>query len=178
MLKSIPLKCASCGSNLEVTLEMDTFACGYCGASQIVERQGGTVSLRLVTDAIRSVQVGTDKTAAELALKRLSRELESVEQEFNDVAEKKNRRLGTNGKVFGSIWIVGILFCFIIGASGGYSYYFALFLGILGTAGVIYLRIKQEAVIKSSYKGKEEELLGRGNNIQEKIAQNKRLVDM
>ncbi len=84
MLAAIPLKCANCGANLEVTAEMSSFACGYCGASQVVERRGGTVSLRLVADAIGKVQLGTDKTAAELALKRLAGDLQVVEQGHNN----------------------------------------------------------------------------------------------
>lgn len=70
----INLKCINCGAALEITPDMDVFACGYCGASQMVERRGGTVALKRVTDAISRVQVGTDKTAAELALNRLSGE--------------------------------------------------------------------------------------------------------
>ena len=89
MLKTIPIKCASCGGNLEITQEMEHFSCGYCGAAQVVERSGGTISLKLVTDAIKRVQVGTDKTAAELAIKRLSGELEAIE---NDIAANNARR--------------------------------------------------------------------------------------
>jgi hypothetical protein len=41
----------------------------------LVQRRGGTVALKAVTEAIKQVQVGTDKTAAELALVRLQNEL-------------------------------------------------------------------------------------------------------
>jgi len=54
---------------------MTEFACGYCGSNLIVERKGGTVSLKSVTDAIGKVQIGTDKTAAELALKSAKRNM-------------------------------------------------------------------------------------------------------
>jgi hypothetical protein len=57
---------------------MNKFACGYCGTEQILERSGGTISLKSVTDAIAKVQTGTDKTAAELALYRLPYELDSL----------------------------------------------------------------------------------------------------
>ena len=40
----------------------------------IVQRRGGTVALKALREAIRQVQVGTDKTAAELAIARLDRE--------------------------------------------------------------------------------------------------------
>lgn len=79
----IKLNCQNCGSTLDISQDMEKFACGYCGTSQIVERKGGVVQLKKVTDAIGKVQRGTDKTAAELALVRLPKELNSVvEQRF------------------------------------------------------------------------------------------------
>jgi ribosomal protein S27AE len=77
-IKIVNLNCANCGGILEVHGDMDQFACGYCGSVQIVERRGGTVALRLVVDAVARVQVGTDRTAAELALVRLEKELATV----------------------------------------------------------------------------------------------------
>jgi ribosomal protein S27AE len=67
----INLNCANCGGKLEVYDDMDRFACGYCGTEQIVQRRGGTVALKAVTEAIQTVQIGTDKKAAELAVFRL-----------------------------------------------------------------------------------------------------------
>lgn len=87
-MEIINLKCPSCAGALEVTSDMDRFACGYCGSEQMVVRQGGTVSLKLVTDAISRVQVGTDKTAAELALKRLEGEIRNAEDACRRLSEK------------------------------------------------------------------------------------------
>lgn len=71
----VPMQCVGCGANLEIELDMDLFSCAYCGARQQVIAKGGTVSLKPVTEAIRQVQRGTDRMAAELALTRLEREL-------------------------------------------------------------------------------------------------------
>lgn len=49
--------------------------CGYCGTQQRVERAGGVVALKRVEGAIKAVQRGTDRTAAELALIRLEKEI-------------------------------------------------------------------------------------------------------
>lgn len=76
--RAIPLKCVNCGAKLEITPEMDRFACGYCGAEQLVERKGGTIALKGIEEAIMRVQAGTDRTASELALNRLSKELDEV----------------------------------------------------------------------------------------------------
>ena len=77
-LKTLTLKCPSCGADLQITSDMDRFACGYCGTEQIVRRQGGTVVLRMITSAIAQVQISTDRTAAELAINRLSQELDDM----------------------------------------------------------------------------------------------------
>jgi DNA-directed RNA polymerase subunit RPC12/RpoP len=74
-LKIVNLKCLGCGGALEISADMERFACGYCGSEQMVLRRGGTVALKPVVDAVARVQVGTDKTAAELALVRLGQEL-------------------------------------------------------------------------------------------------------
>src|SRR5262245_34497504 len=77
----VSLSCPNCGGKLEVYDEMTRFACGYCKSEILAVRRGGTVSLKAVTEAIHKVQVGTDKTAAELALRRLEKELlAAVEQ--------------------------------------------------------------------------------------------------
>ena len=57
---------------------MNRLACGHCGTQQIVERSGGAIHLRGVAEALSKVQVGTDKTAAELAIARLTKEFEAV----------------------------------------------------------------------------------------------------
>lgn len=84
-LQTIKLQCVSCGGNLDISPDMMNFACGYCGTQQTVERIGGTISLKLLKDAISKVQVGTDKTASELALKRLQEELAIVQDKIISV---------------------------------------------------------------------------------------------
>ena len=71
------MKCPHCGAALEITDELERFACSYCGAQQLVQRTGGIVALKLVGDAISRVQQGTDRTAAELAVRRLREDLEA-----------------------------------------------------------------------------------------------------
>ena len=62
---------------------METFACGYCGTSQHVVRSGGTVSLQL-GEAIAKVQRGTDRTASELAVRRLKEDLAEIESQIRN----------------------------------------------------------------------------------------------
>jgi hypothetical protein len=60
----------------------------------IVQRRGGTVALKAVTDAIEKVQVGTDKTAAELAISRYKVELEELQIKAAKADEEQNKKLG------------------------------------------------------------------------------------
>lgn len=121
-IRVLSLKCSGCGSNLDITPEMESFACGYCGTQQVVQRSGGTVSLRLIGDAIAKVQMGMDRTAAELAIRRLREDLAEVEAEkgrFEMIAADGNSYTGymvilcivlllvTGGFFMNGAWIAG-----------------------------------------------------------------------
>src|SRR5688500_7198393 len=92
MTDFVALKCPACGGRLEVFNDMTAFACGYCGNALTTRRRGGTISLSL-EEAVESVAANTDRTAAELAMARLTKELEEaagtvqyLEQHEKDVA--------------------------------------------------------------------------------------------
>jgi len=76
----VTLACPTCGSRLQVTNDLTRFACGYCGNEHVVRRAGGIVALDPVTEDIRRMRVGVDKTASELAIKRLKIEIPELEQ--------------------------------------------------------------------------------------------------
>jgi DNA-directed RNA polymerase subunit RPC12/RpoP len=109
----LTLKCPDCGASLEISPDMDSFACGYCGSQQIVQRRGGTVSLKLVTDAIAKVQAGTDRTASELALQRLEKEIAAADKDCQQIErtikEDENRHNGLIGNrvLFGILGVLG-----------------------------------------------------------------------
>lgn len=77
----LSLSCANCSAPLEIDGDTERFVCAYCGSAQVLERKGGTVSLKKVESAIHAVQRGTDRTAAELAIPRLTRERDEVRAE-------------------------------------------------------------------------------------------------
>jgi hypothetical protein len=83
--RAFALRCPGCGAGLKFDQSIDTFACVYCGASIKVDRGDGIVSLRLLTDAMLGVQRGTDRTAAELAIRRLSDELRALENQKEEL---------------------------------------------------------------------------------------------
>ena len=75
------LACAGCGASLEVVPDSDTFTCRYCGTAQTVERLGELIALKAVKVSLDTVQRGTDRVAAELALPRLRKELDELESD-------------------------------------------------------------------------------------------------
>lgn len=75
----IKLACPHCGAALEIQPDQpEQFACGYCGAAVLVQRRGGTVALREIAAGIERVRESSDKTAAELAIRRYREELDTV----------------------------------------------------------------------------------------------------
>ncbi len=75
----ITLSCPTCGAKLEITKDLERFACSHCGQEHIIRRGGGIVSLAPVIGAIGKIQSGVDRTAAELALVRLPREIAELQ---------------------------------------------------------------------------------------------------
>ena len=98
---SITLNCKNCGAKLEVYSDMDHFACGYCGTELLVQRLSGAVALESVENAIHRVQVGTDKTAAEYALVRLTEARKPLDSEWYQVSNS----VGKNGAILGGFML-------------------------------------------------------------------------
>lgn len=84
-MRLLKLSCASCLAPLEIGDDLERFTCSYCGAAQIVERSGGAIATRTIETAIKAVQRGTDRTAAELAIPRLTRELAEAQSARADI---------------------------------------------------------------------------------------------
>ncbi|HUD14739.1 MAG TPA: hypothetical protein VMQ56_13895 [Terracidiphilus sp.] len=130
----INLNCANCGGKLEVYDNMDRFTCGYCGTEMLVQRRGGTVALKAVTEAIKRVQKGTDKTAAELAIVRL-------EKERNELVEAEKKGDNSVGP-----FVVGVALAVfgIVKATDG-EFAFAVTLFAAGIAAVVFALRPSEA---------------------------------
>lgn len=80
------LTCPSCGGKLQISQNINRFACGYCGNEQIVHRESGIVYLEPIAEDVRHIRAGVegmrggvDKTAAELAIVRLTKEIGDLE---------------------------------------------------------------------------------------------------
>lgn len=82
MADFVTLTCPNCGGKLQITKDIDRFACGHCGNEHIVKRAGGVISLQPVVIGLQKVQMAVDKTASELAINRLKAEIHDVEREL------------------------------------------------------------------------------------------------
>jgi len=99
MADFVTLSCPSCGGKLEITNDVERFACSHCGREHIVKRSGGIVSLSPVVDALNKVGVGVDKTAAELAIVRINREVVALEVEKSDFIKNHPRPYGNSNGI-------------------------------------------------------------------------------
>jgi ribosomal protein S27AE len=75
----ITLTCPTCGGKLQITSDIERFVCGHCGNEHIIKRAGGIISLTPVVEELKKVGVSVDKTASELAINRLQREINELD---------------------------------------------------------------------------------------------------
>ena len=129
----ITLACPKCGGQLEITPDMDRFACKYCGNEHLVRRSGGNVSLSPVVEGIKRVEdkfdralIGADRMAAEQTIQRLKNELPAFERDFQEkqaiYATLQKQRIPKPSKSMIPLGIVLILGFFGIGILSGLSY--------------------------------------------------------
>ena len=131
MADFITLSCPSCGNKLQITEDIEKFACAACGNEHIVNRSGGIVTLKPVIDSITKVQIGVDKTASELAIVRLNEEIKNIKLNIVSVEKEdidNGRVLRNLGAVFITLATLLILVnvnnksnvvCFSIGVING-----------------------------------------------------------
>ena len=88
--------CASCGAPLEISPDVDSLTCTYCGAAQIVRRGDGYVALRMAEAVSRTIEEtgaqtqsaireGTIATQAELKRLQLRQDLSRLEVRLSSV---------------------------------------------------------------------------------------------
>jgi len=130
----ITLTCPSCGGKLQVTQDIDRFACSFCGTEHIVRRSGGIVALTPVEETLIHVKTGVDKTASELAIRRLREEIQILEKEryriINDPRYQVTSGLGLFLFILGIISILMGLF-FLLVTNDGSSLLYCGIPGIL-----------------------------------------------
>jgi predicted RNA-binding Zn-ribbon protein involved in translation (DUF1610 family) len=132
----VTLTCPSCGGKLQITNDIERFACGYCGLEHIVKRSGGVVSLAPIVDGLRNIQVGVDKTASELAIGRLEKELTTLSNQCQQIKSEGTPSSQTTGIVVGVVLSLVGIFSFSNGVNLS-----GIILIIIGT-GLVFLLVR------------------------------------
>lgn len=91
-MEFITLSCPSCGGKLQITNDIERFACMNCGTEHIVKRSGGIVSLSPVIDVMQGVKSGVDRTAAELAIMRHEKHLIELQEKMDQLLKSNKRK--------------------------------------------------------------------------------------
>lgn len=115
----ITLTCPSCGGKLHITNDIERFACAHCGTEMLVRRGDGIISLLPVIDEVKGVRRAADHTAAELAIARIQKEIDFLNNQL---------RLRDTSKEYLTIYlgIFGLLVSYLIREYGAYCYGVAL----------------------------------------------------
>lgn len=119
MKEPITLSCPNCGGKLVVTEETDRFVCSYCGNEHIVKRGEGVISLQPVVSGlmkvdyrVANVQQGVDKTASELAIRRLQEEISLLRK---DRSKKRSAWTGDRARLGCVAFFVSCFPAFVFG---------------------------------------------------------------
>jgi hypothetical protein len=103
----VTLTCPTCGGKLEITDDIERFACGYCGCEHVVRRGGGIVALIPIADDIKGIKTGVDKTSAELGIIRLRNEIDEMDTLIAKAIENFFYQFEEQGSRTGLVFEVG-----------------------------------------------------------------------
>lgn len=84
----ITLTCPSCSAKLQITNDVERFACGNCGNEHIIRRNGGIVSIAPIVESLTEFKTSIDINNAEHAIKRLREDIPKLEAKKRDVNQK------------------------------------------------------------------------------------------
>ena len=118
----VTMTCPSCNSRLEISKDIEHFACGSCGNEYIVNRTGGVVGLSRSVKSVQRVQAGggENKIVSELAIARLTKEIEQLSKEYRELDAEDDTSLYLYGGIGIFIsWVAfandGAIMGFVIG---------------------------------------------------------------
>lgn len=83
----ITLTCPTCGAKLKLGKDTNLVYCTSCGNEHLVHHGEGSIYLAPMAADVAQIRTGVDKTAAELAVARLQKEIEGLNAQFTSVSE-------------------------------------------------------------------------------------------
>lgn len=78
----IEMTCKSCGGKLQITPEIEDFACMYCGTEFRVKREGGVINLSPLVEEVKKASKFSERTATELAIARLREDISELKEKI------------------------------------------------------------------------------------------------
>jgi predicted RNA-binding Zn-ribbon protein involved in translation (DUF1610 family) len=167
------LTCPSCGSKLQITKGFDRFACFYCGNEHIVHREGGAVYLEPIAIDIHHIRGGVDKTAAELAIARLTKELSDLDGQLKS-ATTRNLYSWKPRTDLETILAVLSVVLFIVGGNSGSVVVWLIFLCCFGP--FFYLWFNRDAAARKMKQESIKDIQVNINDTKAALARNRKLV--
>ena len=174
-LSFVNLNCLNCGAKLKITDNIFEFACQYCGATQIVERTGGIVALKFLSDKLDRVQSSVDRTAAELKIQRLKNELEELEEKHTELDEITIQLKSTVNPIAATVF-VSVLAAFLLVTAYTGSIIPLLIGGIVAFI-IFWLWRMYINRIDSEFDKSAKPLIEKGIEIKRKIAELEKIVE-
>jgi hypothetical protein len=135
-LAQVYLNCLYCGAKLRITDNIVELTCRYCGTAQVVEREGGNVTLTFLFDKLDRFRKSAEKGGFVSKIQNLQRDLEKIEGEIIDLERAAlQKRDDLNSIALGVIMAVGISFLAMI---AGFGSVLPLFICAVVECGIIW----------------------------------------
>ena len=83
-MEIISMTCRQCSGSLKISKDADQIICQHCGTEYLISFNEGAISVKLLSEGLKKIQVSTDKTASELALVRLKAERDLLMMKIRD----------------------------------------------------------------------------------------------
>ena len=174
-LSFVLLKCLNCGANLKISESIFEFACQYCNASQIVQRDGGIVALKFISDKIDRVQLSVDKSVVELKIQRLNKEFEELEKKHKKLDEATIQMRNLINSLFTSVTSVFTI-SFLILAIYISSIIF-IFIGILAFSLIVWYWRWKNSGINTDFQISSKPMFEKGIAIKKEISELEKIIN-
>lgn len=177
MADFVTLSCPSCGHKLQITEDIDRFVCAACGNEHIVTRSDGVIVLRAAED-IKGVKIGVDKTASELAIVRLSKEITDLEGQIKSLRIDSNYDfyqrdpglfLRILGFVFILVTVLGIIYTIVLWGINDSKKIIMSISTVLALSITVILFVSSSSMENKSWEVKETKLQAETQSLQAKI---------
>jgi DNA-directed RNA polymerase subunit RPC12/RpoP len=168
MQQTIKVKCANCGSGLEISAQLEDFECSYCGALLTVNPPDKADSPEPPANAIPKAPPVTDKTAADLATQKLKGELQNIDESIAGIKHKAWLDQTRHHTLCLTIWISLSVGCLVLLAASQQIFLFLLIWAIL-TGVILYFYKKRGNEIKMNYTNAYDNLVYQAQEIEKRI---------